>query len=129
MAQLGGSSRPHVSFKAGRMSYDASTGTVTANSAKGVLQVVTADDALTHLQWRTRPNGEVDPDLDLIVFPGETEMKRVRSSSGRVYVLKWLDAATRMFFWMQDPDENADNSKIERLNAVLQNGPPTQQVT
>lgn len=115
--------RPHVSFKAGRMTYDPATGQVTPDLRKGVLQVVTLTDSLTHLQWRTRPNGEVDPEHDLIVFPGETEMKRVRSSPGRVYVLKWIEASTRLFFWLQYGDDSADATNIERLNAVLRQGP------
>lgn len=116
-------SRPHVSVKAGRMTYDPATGQVTPDPRKGVLQVVTAEDSLTHLQWRTRPNGNVEPDHDLIVFPGETEMKRVRSSPGRVYVLKWIDASTRLFFWLQYGDDSADDANIERINAVLRDGP------
>ncbi len=117
------SSRPHVAFKAGRMNYDPATGQVTPDLRKGILQVVTAEDSLTHLQWRTRPNGEVEQEHDLIVFPGETEMKRVRSSPSRVYVLKWIDASTRLFFWLQYGDESADAANIERLNSVLRDGP------
>lgn len=116
---------PHVAFKAGRMNYDEETGQVTADERRGMLQVVTGTDLLTHLQWRTRPGGGVDADHDLIIFPGLAEMKPVTSAptGSRVYVLKWIDANTRMFFWMQDGDSTQDTANISRLNSILQNGP------
>lgn len=121
------SARPHVSFKAGRMSYDMTTRMVTADPRKGVFQIVTSpEDSLTHLQWRARPGAEVEPQHDLIVFPGDTVMSPVQSTSARVFVLKWIDADTRMFFYMQGGDESADASAITQVNRILNSGPSHQ---
>lgn len=125
----GADGAPHVAFKAGRMNYNSETGSVTPDERRGMLQVVTGPDLLTHLQWRTRAlpgsTASVDPDHDLIIFPGLAEMKAVTSApaGARVFVLKWIDASTRMFFWMQDADASQDAANISRLNSILQNGP------
>ncbi len=87
-----------------------------------MLQIVTSpDDSLTHLQWRPRPGTAVE--TNLIVFPGESVMKRVESTQARVYVLKWLGSSSRRFFWMQGGDEAEDGPVIEEVNRILEFGP------
>lgn len=120
---------PHISFKAGFLTRDPSTNMVTADPRKGIFQIVTStDDGLLHLQWRAKNSTTIDHDL--ILFNGETEMKQVTScpASARVYVLKWREANTRMFFWMQGKDPSADARLITSVNNILENGPDSQQV-
>lgn len=118
-----GAPAPLVQFKAGMMSHDTTTNLVTADPRKGMLQIITSpEDNMPHLQWRTRPGREVEQDL--IVIPGEAEMKRVESTSARVYVLKWLGTTTKMFFWMQGGDDTEDEQHIANVNRILGFGPP-----
>lgn len=57
-------------------------------------------------------------------------MKQVTSCppAARVYVLKWKEADTRLFFWMQGTDATQDATNIAAVNNVLENGPDSQQV-
>lgn len=120
---------PHVSFKAGTLSHDTTTNLVTADPRKGVFQVITSgDDGLTHLQWRPKNSSTFDPDY--IIFPGDAEMKQVTScpASARVYVVKWREGNTRLFFWMQGKDPSADAPLVTSVNNILLRGPDAQQV-
>lgn len=119
-----GAPAPLVQFKAGLMSHNLTTNLVTPDPRKGMLQIVTSpDDNMPHLQWRARPGRSVEQDL--IVIPGEAEMKLVASAHARVYVLKWLGTTTKMFFWMQGGDASEDARHIATVNRVLGLGPPT----
>lgn len=119
---------PHVSFKAGMLTRNETTNLVTADERKGIFQIITSpEEGLTHVQWRAR--NQSTPDPDLIVFNGDTEMKRVSScpAAARVYVLKWREADKRVFFWMQGKDPSADEGLIAQVNAILENGAPSNQ--
>lgn len=118
---------PHISFKAGILNRDESTNNVTADSRKGVIQLIT-EESLLHLQWRPRNSSTVEHDL--ILFPSENEVKLVTSApaSARVYVFKWRGESQRFFFWMQEKDPTKDESIIAQLNSILTNGPDNAQV-
>lgn len=119
----------HISFKAGILNRDATSNIITADPRKGIFQIITSpEDHLMHLQWRVRNSSSVDQDL--IIFNGETEMKKVTScdASARVYVLKWKEGDTRMFFWMQGKDPSEDARLIANVNNILERGPEFQQV-
>jgi hypothetical protein len=63
-----------VSFQAGKMTKEGRM--VTADPRRGTLSlIVSADDTLTHLQWRAR--GTSEPEEDLIIFANEVEFVRV----------------------------------------------------
>jgi len=120
---------PHISFKAGLLRRDPATNMVTADARKGIFQIATLPaDGLMHLQWRPRNTQAVEQDL--IIFNGEATMAKVNSCAegARVYVLKWREAGTRMFFWMQERDPSKDAENISTVNNILAHGPDQQQV-
>lgn len=111
------SARVLVSFKAGKMNREGST--VTADPRRGRLELVLMpEDSLTHLLWRPRGLSAA-PEDDLIIFPGEAEFARVRSTPDRVFVLKWRGADTRMFFWMQHTNADEDQGFVDTINMHL----------
>lgn len=127
--QLAAQEAPHVTFRAGILTRDPTTNQVTPDPRKGTFQITTSpEDGLMHLQWRPRNHPTVEQDL--ILFSGETEMKLVSSCppTARVYVLKWREADTRMFFWMQSSDCTQDAANISAVNSILEHGPQHQQV-
>lgn len=120
--------RPHISFRAGVLNRDSATNRVEADPRKGVFQIVTSTaDGLMHLQWRTRASTDIEQDL--IIFSGEVEVNKVNSCppAARVYVLKWKEGGTRMFFWMQGSDPSQDVSNIASVNNLFEHGPEAAQ--
>ncbi|KAI0567474.1 Proteasomal ubiquitin receptor Rpn13/ADRM1 [Gracilaria domingensis] len=115
--------RAHVSFRAGILNRDPATNRVEADPRKGMFRIITTNDGLMHLQWRPRNSGSVEQDL--ILFNGDAEVKQVTSCppSARVYVLKWKEGDTRMFFWMQGSDASQDAANIASVNRLLESGP------
>ncbi|KAI9503856.1 proteasome complex subunit Rpn13 ubiquitin receptor-domain-containing protein [Coemansia spiralis] len=109
-----------VEFKAGRLFRDGETNWVVPDTKRGVCYVK-RDDGLLRFVWkeRTRGNAEVD---ELIVFPGDVHLERVKQSSGRVYVLKFKSSKQRLFFWMQGAEEEEDSDVIHEMNVVLSGG-------
>ncbi|KAJ3072810.1 hypothetical protein HK102_006160 [Quaeritorhiza haematococci] len=56
---------------------------------------------------------------DLIIFPEEAEFIKVKQSSGRVYVLRFKSSSQRLFFWVQEPSEDADAALAKRINDLI----------
>jgi hypothetical protein len=111
-----------VSFPAGKMTKEDRT--VTADPRRGTFSlIVSAEDTLTHLLWRAR--GTSEPDIDLIIFPGDCSFHMVTScpESARVYCLRWAGAdGQRLFFWMQHVDSSEDEELLESVNKILTEG-------
>jgi hypothetical protein len=38
---------------------------------------------------------------------------------GRVYILKWRSNARKLFFWMQEPEEDTDEEFCEKINDLV----------
>ena len=78
-------------------------------------------DDLMHFCWKDRTSNAVVEDL--IIFPDEAELIPVPQAT-RVYVLKFKSSSQRVFFWIQEPEEDNDVELITRFNYFI-NNPPT----
>ncbi|PIA13844.1 adhesion regulating molecule [Coemansia reversa NRRL 1564] len=108
-------------FKAGRLFRDGETNWVRPDPRRGYCYIKKEDDGLLRFCWKDRQAG-AQVEEELIVFPGDVYLERVQQSSGRVYVLKFKSSSQRVFFWMQEPDADADDELISRVNSVLGEG-------
>jgi len=112
-----------VEFRAGKMTFNATTKMVSPDKRKGMLMVTQSDDQLMHLQWKDRTSGTVEDDL--ILMPDDVEFKAVPAcTTGRVFVLKFKGNDKKMFFWMQEPKTDKDEEYCKKVNDFLNNPPP-----
>ena len=100
--------------------------TVTADPAKGSIELYRDADQMMYFVWRNRTTNAVSPNDELVVVPGDYTWKRVhqcksvfyfapllstsfaytRCSTGRVFLLSFY--GDKRFFWMQEPNANKD---------------------
>ncbi|KAJ1732037.1 hypothetical protein LPJ72_003630 [Coemansia sp. Benny D160-2] len=114
-------------FRAGRMYRDGDTNWVLPDNRRGVCYVKKEEeDGLLRFVWKEKkPAGggaaaaEVE---ELIVFPGDVRLERVKQSSGRVYVLRFQTSDKRLFVWMQGGDAARDEADVREMNLVLNGG-------
>jgi len=112
--------KPLVECRAGKMIVRGKT--VSADPRKGLIQLEQTADNLMHFRWKDRTTGNID--TDLIIFPDEASFKRIRQcTTGRVYLLEWKTTARRMFFWMQEPNEDKDEDICTKINQHINNPP------
>ncbi|KAJ2718647.1 hypothetical protein GGI07_005657 [Coemansia sp. Benny D115] len=121
-AGSGGASVPGalVEFKAGRLFRDSDSNWVRPDARRGVCYVAKGDDGLLRFAWRDAKSNRTEEEL--IVFPGDVTLEKVKQSSGRVYVVKFLTSSHRSFFWMQGADAEQDAQIVKRVNAALNIG-------
>ncbi|KAJ2824989.1 hypothetical protein IWW50_003066 [Coemansia erecta] len=105
-------------FKAGRLFRDGETNWVRPDARRGICFVKKEDDELMRFCWKERQSG-AQVEEELIVFPGDVYLEKVQQSGGRVYVLKFKSSSQRLFFWLQEPDADADSKLISSVNEVL----------
>ena len=95
---------------------------------RGKLRLCKDTDGLTHLQWGTRaPDMPFAPELDLLVFPQEAEMKFIPKPG--VFVIKFPEDPSRnMFFWSQrsvdEAEKDGDDELAADVNAALNGEAP-----
>ncbi|OLY80209.1 26S proteasome regulatory subunit RPN13 [Smittium mucronatum] len=75
------------------------------------------DDGMAKFCWK--PLGSSEAEESWIVFPGDIVFRKVKESSGRVYVLKFFSSPERQFFWMQEPDEKKDRSIAATVSKLI----------
>ncbi|KAL3082988.1 hypothetical protein niasHS_010790 [Heterodera schachtii] len=116
-------------FKAGRtlieLGSSADKRRAVANPDPGLIYIKhSQDDQLLHLCWLNRKRNETE--LDLIIFPGETEFKRINEcKSARVFMLKFKNSEERHLFWLQEQDDGKKDDEIcRKMNEFLSNAPP-----
>lgn len=113
--------RPLLEFKAGKMTRDDSTGTVTADPRKGLVQV-TVEESILHFKWKDRTTNTLEDDL--MIFPEEATFKRIdKVKDGRVFVLEFTGGGREMFFWLQEPKTDRDEIIRTALNDYIRNPP------
>jgi 26S proteasome regulatory subunit N13 len=72
---------------------------------------------LTHFCWRSRSKPSTEPELDLIMLPGDGSFTplttdhnpRTSPTNGRIFVLKFESSSSRHFFWLQAKNQHSDN--------------------
>lgn len=88
---------------------------VTPDKRKGKVVLFTSEEEqLTHFQWHDREKNEVV--LDLIVINDAYLEKIEKCTTGRVYILRFTSSDKKLFFWMQEPNEDGDAELIKRFN-------------
>lgn len=106
----------HVEFKAGKMDWDGKN--VTADKRKGKLVLSTDEtEQLMHVQWYDREkNAMVD---DMIVINDAYLEKVGKCKDGRVYLLRNTSHDKKAFYWMQEPNADADADLVKTFNETI----------
>ena len=108
------------SFKAGKMHLAGTT--VTADPRKGRVRFI-HEDQMLKMQWIQRPSEIVEDTI--IIFAGEISVELVpECTDGRVLLLRFKNNADRkLFFWLQEADEDKDDDLIKELSEIFTNPP------
>ncbi|KAJ2656556.1 hypothetical protein IWW48_004974 [Coemansia sp. RSA 1200] len=111
-------------FRAGRMYRDGDTNWVLPDNRRGVCYVKKEEeDGLLRFVWKEKKpaggSGGAAEVEELIVFPGDVRLERVKQSSGRVYVLRFQTSDKRLFMWMQGADASRDEADVREMNLAL----------
>ncbi|KAI1423990.1 proteasome complex subunit Rpn13 ubiquitin receptor-domain-containing protein [Xylaria sp. FL1777] len=115
---------PVITFKAGRCDLDTSSKPYKTSPLPdaGFIYLYFEDD-LIHFCWRERPAPLHEPEIDLVMVPGdghfvpyEAPNPRSPYTDGRIFVLKFSSSSTRYVFWLQSkaqgPRGNRDPSYL-----------------
>uniref|UniRef100_A0A7S3VUQ2 Pru domain-containing protein n=1 Tax=Dunaliella tertiolecta TaxID=3047 RepID=A0A7S3VUQ2_DUNTE len=92
-----------------------------ADTRKGLLRVVQADDDLVHVMWYERVGAvpKEQPERDIVVFPSECSLKEVPHQP-RCFTLSFAaDPSRDEFYWMQEPKADRDAALIAAFNAAV----------
>ncbi|KAJ2740913.1 hypothetical protein GGI20_005541 [Coemansia sp. BCRC 34301] len=110
-----------IEFKAGRLCRDGTTNWVRPDLRQGVCYLKAVGSGAVRLRWvSSEPEGPGQTSLEeYVFFQGDAEVSRVAQSEGRVYVVKSKSTATRLFYWMQGADADADDQTVGAINALL----------
>ncbi|KAF9999049.1 adhesion regulating molecule 1 [Entomortierella chlamydospora] len=117
---MASTSSPLLQFKAGRCFREGTTNIVQPDSTKGLVYMDKEDDLL-HFYWKNRTtNAVVD---DLILFPGDAELKTVpECTTGRVVMLQFKSSSQKLFFWLQEANTDRDQIILQQANALISQG-------
>jgi len=104
-----------VEFRAGKLDWDGKM--CTPDKRKGKLSLVKDAEDLHHVIWFDREKNEK---IDDLVVVNDAYLERVtKVTTGRVYVLKYTSSKLRVFFWMQEPQDEKDNELVKKFNDAI----------
>ncbi|KXJ95791.1 proteasome complex subunit Rpn13 ubiquitin receptor-domain-containing protein [Microdochium bolleyi] len=103
---------PLITFKAGMCDVDSSSKPykVRPDPRKGYIFLYQGEDELVHFCWRGRDTPLDQPELDLVMVPGDgnflaydsrTQTTPAAKTNGRIFVLKFSSSSQRYIFWLQ----------------------------
>ncbi|KAL8839413.1 MAG: hypothetical protein Q9170_001752 [Blastenia crenularia] len=112
---------PIITFKAGICDFDISSNSpkIHPKPTPGYLYLYEGqDDELIHFCWRPRSTSLREPELDLVMVPGDGSFKPYQTSqgdgptkksptNGRIFVLKFQSSSARHLFWLQSKTQHA----------------------
>lgn len=104
-----------LEFRAGKMHLEGKK--VVPDARKGLVRITRGEEGLTHFQWLDRSQNVFEDDQ--IIFPEEAVFEKVNQASGRVYILKFNSDDRKFFFWMQEPNAEADAQLCNSVNFYL----------
>jgi 26S proteasome regulatory subunit N13 len=112
---------PLITFKAGICSSDPPQGAPSPIKVKpqpepGYIYLYSEDD-LMHFCWRRRDQSLEEPELDLIIPPGDVSFKPYENASeptaktnGRIFAIKFFSSSQRYHFWLQSKPQSSDGN-------------------
>jgi len=134
---------PLITFKAGQCEEvsksEGGAAKIKCLATPGYVYVyIGEDDELVHFCWRPRSEPASNPDLDLIMFPGDARFipytgkepsesggNVTSPTDGRIFSLKFSSSSQRHLFWMQSktqhPEGNANwfSQRDQRLGQIV----------
>ncbi|ORY09691.1 proteasome complex subunit Rpn13 ubiquitin receptor-domain-containing protein [Clohesyomyces aquaticus] len=113
--------QPLITFKAGQcdISYGGQNPTVKPVNTPGYVYLYMGDD-FVHFCWRPRSKPVDQPEVDLIMIPGDgsflpyigsesgADSENLKSpTDGRIFVLKFSSSSQRYLFWLQSKSQHS----------------------
>ncbi|KAF4546856.1 26S proteasome regulatory subunit RPN13-like protein [Elsinoe fawcettii] len=110
-----------ITFKAGKCEFEDRK--VRPDPTQGYLYLKYEDEML-HLCWRPRSAPSSDPEIDLIMFPGDCTFlpylgpgksadapgDKVSPTNGRLFELKFSSSSQRIYFWLQSKSQHSEGN-------------------
>ncbi|KAF2722773.1 hypothetical protein K431DRAFT_311465 [Polychaeton citri CBS 116435] len=113
------SDSPLITFKAGKCENAPGSKKVTAVPTPGYLYLY-SEDELIHFCWRPRNSPSTEPEVDLLMVPGDGTFSPVLKepgaedlhspTSGRIFVLRFASSGEKRYFWMQSRSQHRDGT-------------------
>jgi len=98
------------------MLYDLDTKRVKPDASMGKVQLFKEDEAKV-FRWTNTKTGQADDEL--YTFPQQAVFEKLKNSTERIYLLRYLGSNRRHFFWMQEQDPSKDQAICKQVNDAI----------
>jgi 26S proteasome regulatory subunit N13 len=102
-----------IKFRAGKVSYDVSSKTATALPVQGQITIKPSqeDDSFFSFEWSPKDNVVNIEKDEFLIIPGDASWTHIEGcKTGRVFALEFVSSGARHLFWMQEVNDNDDDS-------------------